>query len=178
MKPSARLLALGAIAAAAFAPPAAAQWRVAADAGLIDAMQVQAQSVAVERRTLGPLALGARGSRIGGSGLGDDANTADGGAGELYAAIGANGGAAHLRLEAGLGASVVDYLPSGLVEFDPDEFGDGSPYGRRLRGHAYVGLGVDVYVARVVGVGVGIRVAPPFEGFNTSGASVGLRVRI
>lgn len=154
-------------------------WRLAAGGGFVPVPFSFSASLSADRSWRGPLALGGRGWAITSTGYVSDGPYMTGGGGEGFMVARTQGPWLDLRASLGLGVAVVDYGVSSIgcePEFDicddgPEEFSGIAPYG-------LVGLGVDIYPTKRVGVGGELRGALMNVPSNVSTVEVGLRVRL
>ena len=188
---------LFAVLALLLAAPAASQhvpaWRVAADGGLTGASGAPTASLAAERGVAGGLSLGAR---VGGI---EPARFLRYGAREPFPAVSARStgygeafvSATHrttgadLRASLGVGVAAVDYRsdPSGFCAYEaPREHECWSLVYRASDGgarpYSLAVAGVDVWLARTLGLGAEVRAAWMARAVNVSSVQVGARVRL
>ncbi|OZC02840.1 hypothetical protein [Rubricoccus marinus] len=160
--------------------PEAKPWRVAASGGIAGPWLNAAVSLSAERTVRGPVAVGGRLARFAESDVGiDDGGSMTGGSGEVFASLATRGSGLGLRALAGLGVAVLDYDGGGFGCFP--EFGDVCSPSSSFSGarpYAVVGLGLDYYPQRSVGIGAEGRAALMDGPANVSSFEVGLRVRL
>ena len=154
-------------------------WRVSTSLGLTGSAFHSIVAASAERPAYGPLQAGGRVWATLGSGFVDDGPTMEGGGAEAFAAVGTRDRWLDVRATAGLGLAYLDYSASGLVHYDPDlGFVQTGTSFKGVRPYAHVGLGVDLYPVRPVGVGLEVRLAAGAGEADVSAMEVGLRVRL
>ncbi len=148
-------------------------WRGALSAGAAEDVAFAVVSLGVDRTVRGPLALGARVAVAAGGGFVDDGPSTSGVAAEVRASVGTALRALDVRAFAGAGLTSFRTSSGGFG----DPAADGPPGRRpaRIHGRAVGGVGLDVYPAAGVGVGVELRGTLPA---GSAELSAGLRVRL
>ena len=148
----------------------APHWRAAVGAAVgVDGATV-VRSLSLERTVRGPVSAGVRFATYAGGGVVEDGGSRGGGAAEAFAAARSARRRVGLRAAAGVGLSVLDRGSSPLVP--PVRVR------REVRPVLAGGLGLDVYPAPGVGVGVEGRLVVAPDGAELSEVGVGLRVRV
>ncbi len=152
-------------------------WRAALGAGAAEDVAFAVVSLGVDRTLRSPFALGARVAVAPPIGFSDDGPSTTGVAAELRASAGTSLRAFDLRAFAGAGVSAFRTSSGGFgIDIPPEiEPWPAVREPRRVRGRAVAGIGLDVYPAAGVGVGVELRGTLPT---GSAELSAGLRVRI